>query len=293
MTNTITISRKLLQRWIDNTDFFDDLMGKSMSEIDEARKEDDKIIEELRALLAAPVVAQPKGSNKCICEWDKRQFCGCFRAGVCDIPAAPVVERQEPVTETVPKHKFDTLVQHCKRLDADIAQARAHVNEITLYQQNAVWFWQHDGEDYLQSLSCPIIIQPHHLRELLEGKAQHNPIAEQPAPVAVVLLSEAREWLGDGKYSDGLARELWTPAYTALIDKIDGHLDKVKELNQSRFIAVDQGKPGGDMTATATFTREGGKLTFQSIEHSEPPCSFCFQRGCNGECHGDDMMGDS
>jgi hypothetical protein len=71
--------------------------------------------------------------------------------------------------ETVPKHKFDTLVQHCKRLDGEIAQARAHVNEITLYQQNAVWFWQHDGQDFLESLSCPIIIQPHHLRELLKG----------------------------------------------------------------------------------------------------------------------------
>ncbi|MGY1448753.1 hypothetical protein ACW582_16350 [Pseudomonas chlororaphis] len=86
--------------------------------------------------------------------------------------------------DTVPKHKFDTLVQHCKRIDADIAQARAHVNEITLYQQNSVWFWQHDGEDFLESLGCPIIIQPHHLRELLKGKAQHNPIAAQ---VAVVL----------------------------------------------------------------------------------------------------------
>ncbi|MBP6954502.1 MAG: hypothetical protein KBC45_08775 [Pseudomonas sp.] len=86
-------------------------------------------------------------------------------------------------TETVPKHKFDTLVQHCKRLDGEVAKARAHVNEITLYQQNAVWFWQHDGEDFLESLSCPIIIQPHHLRELLKGVVP----AEQPAPVAVVL----------------------------------------------------------------------------------------------------------
>ncbi len=103
-----------------------------------------------------------------------------------DLLEAPVVERQ-PVPETVPKHKFDTLVQHCKRLDSEIAQARAHVNEITLYQQNAVWFWQHDGEDYLQSLSCPIIIQPHHLRELLESKAQHDPMTAPPAPVAVVL----------------------------------------------------------------------------------------------------------
>ena len=82
---------------------------------------------------------------------------------------------------TVPKHKFDTLVQHCKRLDGEIAQAHAHVNEITLYQQNAVWFWQHDGEDFLESLSCPIIIQPHHLRELLKGVVP----AEQPAPIAV------------------------------------------------------------------------------------------------------------
>ncbi|WP_044271195.1 hypothetical protein [Pseudomonas fluorescens] len=97
-------------------------------------------------------------------------------------------------TETVPKHKFDTLVQHCKRLDGEIAQARAHVNEITLYQQNAVWFWQHDGEDFLESLSCPIIIQPHHLRELLKGAV---PAAQpQGEPVAC-----AHEWTDDGEFT--------------------------------------------------------------------------------------------
>lgn len=101
------------------------------------------------------------------------------------MPAAQPQGEVEPVekfAETVPKFKFETLVEHCKRLEADLAQSRAHVNELTLYQQNAVWFWQHDGEDYLQSLSCPIIIQPHHLRELLEGVARHNPIAENPEP---------------------------------------------------------------------------------------------------------------
>lgn len=50
-------------------------------------------------------------------------------------------------------------------------------------------------------------------------------LAEQPAPVAVVL-AEAREWLGDGKNSDGLAREHWTPEYAALIDRIDATLRK-------------------------------------------------------------------
>jgi hypothetical protein len=38
----------------------------------------------------------------------------------------------------------------------------------------------------------------------------------------------------------------------------------------ARTIYVDQGKPGGDMTATATFSREGDKLTLMSIEHSDP-----------------------
>ena len=26
--------------------------------------------------------------NKCICDWDERKHCGCFRPGVCDVPAA-------------------------------------------------------------------------------------------------------------------------------------------------------------------------------------------------------------
>lgn len=53
---TVTMSRELVQRWVDNTDFFEDLRGKSMTEINEAKKEDEKITEELRAILAAPVV---------------------------------------------------------------------------------------------------------------------------------------------------------------------------------------------------------------------------------------------
>lgn len=49
--------------------------------------------------------------------------------------------------------------------------------------------------------------------------------AEPSAPVAVVL-AEARQWLGDGKHADGLAREHWTPEYVALIDSIDATLSK-------------------------------------------------------------------
>lgn len=37
-------------------------------------------------------------------------------------------------------------------------------------------------------------------------------------------LHEARKWIGDGEYSDGLAREHWTPEYAALVDKVDAAL---------------------------------------------------------------------
>jgi hypothetical protein len=34
-------------------------------------------------------------------------------------------------------------------------------------------------------------------------------------------LREARKWIGDGEFSDGLAREHWTPAYAAVVDMVD------------------------------------------------------------------------
>jgi hypothetical protein len=47
----------------------------------------------------------------------------------------------------------------------------------------------------------------------------------------------------------------------------------------------------GLWAATVSMSLEEARKLYPSQE--EPPCPFCFQRGCNGECHGDDMMGDS
>ena len=76
--------------------------------------------------------------------------------------------------DTVPKFKFDTLVDHCKHQDANIAALRADLNQALLYEENAVWHWQHDGQDFLESLTCPVVIQASQLRELLTGRVPTN-----------------------------------------------------------------------------------------------------------------------
>lgn len=59
----------------------------------------------------------------------------------------------------------------------------------------------------------------------------------------------------------------------------------------------DPGKPGGDTTVVTRFRLDVKSLRFQRLLHlaanSEPVCSICFQRDCNGQCYGDDMMGAS
>lgn len=77
-------------------------------------------------------------------------------------------ELSDPIPlASVPKHKFDCLVAHAKFQDATIAELRAHCHNLELYHNNEVWHWQHDGQDFLESLTCPVVIQPHHLRELI------------------------------------------------------------------------------------------------------------------------------
>jgi hypothetical protein len=72
------------------------------------------------------------------------------------------------LSPTVPKFKFDTLVEHCKLLEAQLYAERSRNNDLQFYRaDNAVWHWQNDGQDFLESLSCPVIIPAHQLRALL------------------------------------------------------------------------------------------------------------------------------
>ena len=42
------------------------------------------------------------------------------------------------------------------------------------YRKDEIWFWQGDGSDNPESLSCPIIIQPHDLIALIKGAGGQN-----------------------------------------------------------------------------------------------------------------------
>lgn len=67
------------------------------------------------------------------------------------------------------KQKFEALVEHAKIQDKRIAELTAELHEVHLYNHDDVWFWQKEGDNYLESLNCPIVIRPEVLRELIGG----------------------------------------------------------------------------------------------------------------------------
>lgn len=56
--------------------------------------------------------------------------------------------------------------------------------------------------------------------EATEHKARAE-AAERDARELRDTLREARRWIGDGDMGDGLHRSIWTPAYTAIVDRVD------------------------------------------------------------------------
>lgn len=80
-----------------------------------------------------------------------------------------LADLREQTADSVKKFKFDGLVIHCQQQDKIIAGLRADVEQVRLYQEDAVWHWQHDGTDFLESLTCPVVIPASQLRDLMRG----------------------------------------------------------------------------------------------------------------------------
>lgn len=56
---------------------------------------------------------------------------------------------------------------------------------------------------------------------LAAAHAAEKEAAERDARELRDTLREARRWIGDGDMGDGMHRSIWTPAYTAIVDRVD------------------------------------------------------------------------
>jgi hypothetical protein len=136
-----------------------------------------------------------------------------------------------------------------------------------------------------------------------DGSCEVFPIAE-----AVTLIAEVTKLRTQ---LERLQKRAWAVMQEALdsaeVHPCDAHSEDVKAKTlapvyqdlyaslSATTIYVDEGKPGGDMTAKATFRNEGGKLTLESIEHREPnpgrpvlvgygECKCILTQYCDGQC---------
>ncbi|WP_039012596.1 hypothetical protein [Pseudomonas brassicacearum] len=130
---------------------------------------------------------------------------------------------------------FDRVTAERDALQLRLNAADQRIDELTkfeLQQPVAPWFYfvECDDPDYSGLFNHESEAQTQandHGGEVV--KLWNVPPTWRPSEKierAVEILAEARQWLGDGKYSDGLHRDLWTPEYAALIDRIDATLSK-------------------------------------------------------------------
>ena len=87
----------------------------------------------------------------------------------------------------------------CRILGDDLARCRQELAARAAATHGEVWYWQGDGDDHPESLTCPVIITADKLRALLAPSAQGRDIPQGAR--AVELLREAqkrvsRKWRG-------------------------------------------------------------------------------------------------
>lgn len=77
-----------------------------------------------------------------------------------------IIEEQQK--NVVSRWKFDALVEHCKKLEHLNNELTQTNNQIRLYDNKEVWFWEKDEDNHLESIVCPVVIDANVLRELVK-----------------------------------------------------------------------------------------------------------------------------
>jgi hypothetical protein len=79
-----------------------------------------------------------------------------------DVKIADLEKRLRNVSEACDYHY---------KQEAELRREQRFIHEI---RNSAVWYWQGDGDDYPESLGCPVVMRPEHLRELLAKANAHQ-----------------------------------------------------------------------------------------------------------------------
>lgn len=67
------------------------------------------------------------------------------------------------------EHRYKALVDHVRQQDEDIHRLSMEVAAYK-FDPDQMWHWDPTGDNHLESLSAPVVIQPNDLRELISGK---------------------------------------------------------------------------------------------------------------------------
>jgi len=75
-----------------------------------------------------------------------------------------------PDNDLIPKHKVVDLIEQLKSNEKTIRDLNQELGRRRLRENGEVWFWEEDGNNDLDSLTCEVVIPAHVLKKLIKGK---------------------------------------------------------------------------------------------------------------------------
>lgn len=106
-------------------------------------------------------------------------FASNLKRELCNHPAATVAESVERAfissgfalevarTATEWAEERDKLIMPIRAAyERQIAELRAELRDARQFKKGEVWLWQGDGNDHLESITCPVVITANDLREI-------------------------------------------------------------------------------------------------------------------------------
>ena len=159
LTEKKFISKYLAQRFI----------GEEASE-DECDKEAEFILEYItQSLLATATPEELKeeiATEICTyCDKNSQDTCHSVRPCAASLKTAIdiLTKCQRSTAQAVDKWE-----EFVKEKDNEISQLKGELNARYLKDKEEVWYWLGDSNDHLESLCCPILIQPEDMRQVVK-----------------------------------------------------------------------------------------------------------------------------